>query len=150
MPKVDKKGRTTVGRAAETVASIAPRQSGVLVVESDPDLQWRLARMLTVEGHRVVGTSSADGALALLEQWPVDLILVAEALPDMDGLSLASTLQERCPSTPVILMTEDDPKRPVAARLAGAVACLTKPFHMDALRELVASIQHGPVLEPTP
>ena len=31
------------------------RPCGVLVVESDPDLQWRLARTLTVEGNRVVG-----------------------------------------------------------------------------------------------
>jgi len=139
-----------VDRAAKTVASIAPQQSGVLVVESDPDMQWRLARMLTVNGHRVVGTSSGDGALALIEQWPVDLVLVSEHLPGMDGLSLAKILRDRCPSIPVILMTEDDPETQLAARLAGAVACLTKPFRIETLRELIDAVQHTAVLEPTP
>ncbi len=33
---------------------------GVLLVEDDPDMQWRLARMLTVHGARVVGASSGE------------------------------------------------------------------------------------------
>ena len=41
------------------------RDSGVLVVEDDPDTQWRLARMLTVHGARVVGTSSGEAAIAI-------------------------------------------------------------------------------------
>jgi len=150
MPKTRTDDGTWVNRAAKKVASIAPSQSGVLVVESDPDMQWRLARMLTVNGHRVVGTSSGDGALALLEQWPVDLVLVAEQLPGMDGLSLAKILRERCPKVPVILMTEDDPEAQLAARLAGAVACLTKPFRTETLRELIDAVQHAAALEPTP
>ncbi len=90
--------------------------------------------MLTVQGHRVVGTSSGDGALALIAQWPVDLVLVDEDLPGMSGLEVARELGERHPDIPVVLMTGDsNPETRVAARLAGAVACLTKPFRFEAL-----------------
>src|SRR5687768_17049798 len=87
-----------VDAAARLVA--AHRPSGVLVIEDDPDLQWRLARMLTVQGNRVVGTSSGDGALALISQWPVDLVLVDEDLPGMSGLEVARRIRTSHPHIP--------------------------------------------------
>lgn len=118
----------------------APRMRGVLVVENDPDLQWGLARMLTVLGHRVVGTSSSDGALALLAEWPVDLVLLAEDLPGMDGLELARHVRERAPGVPVILLANDGPGVGDAANAAGVSAYLVKPFQLETLRELVLSL----------
>ena len=73
------------------------RGRGILVVESDPDVQWRIARTLTVEGNRVVGSSSGEGALALLEQWPVELVLVDENLPGIDGIELIRRLSDAWP-----------------------------------------------------
>ena len=72
---------TTEGRAqklesaARTIAESRPRHRSVLLVESDPDLQWSLARMLTVDGNRVFGTSSVDGALTVTEPWDADWAL---------------------------------------------------------------------------
>ncbi len=126
-----------VGQTAQAVAAVVPRQCGVLIVEDDPDLQWRLARMLTVQGNRVVGTSSGDGALALIAEWPVDLVLVDEDLPGMDGLEVARHIQRTHPDVPVILMAVQETQEvQVAARLAGVVACLTKPFRVEVLAEL--------------
>ena len=73
-------------KAARTIAENRPRHRGVLLVESDPDLQWSLARMLTVEGNRVVGTSTGEGALTVIEQWDADLALVASNLPGTSGV----------------------------------------------------------------
>ncbi len=123
-----------------TKAAAAMPATGVLVVEPDPDLQWRLARKLTVLGHRVVGTSSGDGALALLEQWPVDLVLVDEDLPGMSGLEVVRRVRSSYPSAAVILMTGgESPEVRLAARLAGVVGCLVKPFRSEALEELLAA-----------
>ncbi|MAQ18703.1 MAG: hypothetical protein CMN30_28395 [Sandaracinus sp.] len=119
------------------------RPCGVLVVESDPDLQWRLARMLTVEGNRVVGTSSGDGALALVSEWPVDLVLVSDELPGMEGIEVIRHLHERCPDLVSLLLADDDtPDLRAAARLAGATACIRKP--KDA-HQLVAIIGELPL-----
>lgn len=121
--------------------AIPRRQCGVLVVEDDPDLQWRLARMLTVQGSRVVGTSSGDGALALIAQWPVDLVLVDQDLPGMSGLEVCRRLRESHPKIPVVLMIRDDrPEVREAAQIAGAVACLVKPFQVEALFDLLMEL----------
>lgn len=132
-------------RARRAVATIPPtRTRGVLVVEDDPDLQWQLARMLTVRGNRVVGTSSAEGALELLRQWPVDLVLVDDGLPGMSGLELARTIRDAHPETAVVLMSSHDtPQARIAAKLAGAVAVVAKPFQIDSLVDLLRSFPKG-------
>ncbi|MEM1416850.1 MAG: response regulator [Myxococcota bacterium] len=121
------------------------RRCGVLLVESDPDHQWRLARLLTVDGNRGVGTSSGDGALALVAEWPVDLAIVAEDLPGMDGLEVVRRLRELAPSLAVVLMTRPDgPDTRVAAELAGANAVLQKPFRPDVLRGCLSRLPLTP------
>ncbi len=117
------------------------RPCGVLVVESDPDLQWRLARTLTVEGNRVVGTSSGDGALALVSEWPVDLVLVSEELPGMEGIEVIRHLHERCPTlVSVLLADEDTADLRAAARLAGATTCIRKPTDIHQLVSVISAL----------
>ncbi len=117
------------------------RLKGVLLVESDPDLQWHLSRMLTVGGNRVVGTSSSDGALALIAHWPVDVALIAEDLPGMDGIELSRRIRRDHPTLPLILMAEEGPDVELAARTAGASAWLIKPFRKDQLDAALASLR---------
>lgn len=120
-------------------SGIRVRGRGVLVVESDPDLQWRIARELTIEGSRVVGASTGEGALALIDQWPVDLVLVDENLPGIDGIELIRRLAEVMPEITLILLTDsDDPDLQVTARLAGATSCIRKPFRADVLDAILA------------
>ena len=132
--------------AARTIAESQPRHRSVLLVESDPDLQWDLARMLTVHGNRVVGTSSGEGALAVIEQWNADLALVSSNLPGISGIEVAQALREHNPDLLVILMhganepklgASDEPTLAVSARLA-------KPFRFEALRALLDSLQLTP------
>jgi len=140
-----KTARTKLQRARRAVATIPPtRVRGVLVVEDDPDLQWLLARTLTVRGNRVVGTSSAEGALELMAQWPVDLVLVDDTLPGMSGADLALRLAELHPDTPVVMMSSDeDVGGPCVGDLVGAVATIMKPFRPEALVELLRSFPKG-------
>jgi DNA-binding response OmpR family regulator len=138
-------------KPAPKLADEAPakRLRGVLLVENDPDLQWRLARTLTVGGNRVVGTSSSDGALALMAQWPVDVVLVAEDLPGMDGVELAKHIRRDHPEVPIVLMAEEGPDVELAARMAGATAWLVKPFRVEELERILAQLR-GPSLERAP
>ncbi len=127
-------------------ASSHPKKlRGVLLVESDPDLQWHLSRMLTVAGNRVVGTSSSDGALALMAHWPVDVALIAEDLPGMDGIELARQIGRTYPDVPVILMADEGPDVELAARTAGAAAWLIKPFRKEDLDRALGELRgaHG-------
>lgn len=119
------------------VVSMRP-DSGVLLVEDDPDTQWRLARMLTVQGARVVGTSSGESALAVLAEWPVQLILVDEGLPGMSGLELARSARAMHPEIPVVVMTDvDDEDLRIAADVAGVYDVILKPRRSEALAEVL-------------
>jgi len=130
--------------AARTIAESRPRHRSVLLVESDPDLQWSLARMLTVDGNRVVGTSSGDGALTVIEQWDADLALVASNLPGTSGIEVARQLREWKPDLLVILMDEEAPGPVAEERSSYVTAYLAKPFRFEALRALIESIQLTP------
>jgi DNA-binding response OmpR family regulator len=130
--------------AARTIAERSPRHRSVLLVESDPDLQWSLARMLTVNGNRVVGTSSGEGALTVIEQWDADLALVAAELPGSDGVEVARQLRAHNPDLVVILMGEATPDRMAKQRSSDVSAYLPRPFRFEALRALIDSLQLRP------
>ncbi|MBT8467953.1 MAG: response regulator [Deltaproteobacteria bacterium] len=130
--------------AARTIAKSRPRHRSVLLVESDPDLQWSLARMLTVDGNRVVGTSSGAGALTVIEQWNADLALVASSLPGASGVEVARRLRERNPDLLVILMSDESPEPVVRERSTYVSAYLAKPFRFESLRALLESLQLTP------
>jgi len=100
--------------------------------------------MLMVNGNRVVGTSSGDGALTVIEQWDADLALVASSLPGTSGVEVARQLRERNPNLLVILMGEETPGPIAKERSPDVSAYLAKPFRFEALRALIESLQRTP------
>jgi CheY-like chemotaxis protein len=121
-------------RDSSALIRVGPRERSVLVVEADPEVQVQMARALRREGHRVVGTSSGDGALALVSQWDVDLILISEDLPGRAGIEVTRLLHAVKPQAPVIVMSVNaEPSLRAAARAAGAVDCFAKPLCIDDL-----------------
>jgi CheY-like chemotaxis protein len=106
----------------------------VLVVEPDPENQVELAHALRARGHRVVGTSSAVGALALVGQWPVDLVLVSQDLPGTTGVQVTEELLQHHPDLRiVVLASEGGPGLRTAALRAGAIECLARMHVMGML-----------------
>jgi CheY-like chemotaxis protein len=113
---------------------VGPRERSVLVVEADPEVQVQMARTLRREGHRVVGTSSGDGALALVSQWDVDLILISEDLPGRAGIEVTRLIHAVKPQAPVVVMARlAEPSLRAAARAAGAIDCVPKPLQVEQL-----------------
>ena len=140
-----KKRASTLESAVKTIAESRPRHRSVLLVESDPDLQWNLARMLTIDGNRVVGTGSGESAMTVIEQWGPDLALVASNLPGKSGVEVARELRRSSPGLVVILMGESAPEASATAgRPAAVSAYLPKPFAFEALRALIDSLQLAP------
>jgi len=127
----------------KALAKVRP-ENGVLLVEDDPDMQWRLARLLTLSGARVVGTSSGEAALAVIEQWPADLVLIDQSLPGMSGLEIARKIRALHPGMPVVLMSsEENADLRLAAKIAGAVELLIKPFRIESISEIFARLKQA-------
>jgi CheY-like chemotaxis protein len=134
----------TLKSAVRTLAGNRPKDRSVLLVESDPDLQWGLARMLTVNGNRVVGTSSGEGALAVVEQWRPDVALVSSCLPRMTGVEIARRLRAGNPDLLVILMEDPSPEQDTRDPSPAVSARLPRPFRFEALRAILDSLQLAP------
>lgn len=125
--------------------STDPKRPSVLLVEDDPVTQTELARALSESGARVVGTGSGEAALALLEQWDAELVVVSDGISGMSGLEVARRIHANSPSVPIVLMHEpgeekESEAKALAARVAGVFATLAKPFDRRMLAELVVGL----------
>lgn len=113
----------------------------MLLVEPNPDYQSRLARMVTVHGHRAVGTSSLDGALALLQAFPVDLVLVAEEVGEGDPTAMVAELVSVRPHARIVVLTAPEEPSESGVRPARfeALEYAPRPSDSEALTALLAS-----------
>jgi DNA-binding NtrC family response regulator len=115
-----------------------PSRPVVHVVDDEADLAESCARLLRRHGYHVVTAySCASGHAALSETSPA--LLVSDVrLPDGDGLDLVRAAGARQPRVPAIVISGylSEASR-LAARHAGAVAFLSKPFSTDAFSRAV-------------
>ncbi|MGW3560091.1 DUF7342 family protein [Streptomyces sp. NPDC000963] len=109
----------------------------VLVVDDDVRVaRINAAYVAKVPGFRVVATAhSTAGALAVLGERPVDLILLDHHLPDENGLAAVRKLRARGHQCDVIMVTAArDVATVQAAMRHGALQYLVKPFNFAGLR----------------
>jgi two-component system KDP operon response regulator KdpE len=120
--------------------------SRVLLVE-DEELNRLLVRAIlsraTVDAVRtaeLVEAATLERARTVLEEGPVDVLLLDVNLPDGNGLALATDLAHRADRPQVIALTASVlPHERAAAMLAGCDAFLDKPYAAQDLVELLAS-----------
>jgi DNA-binding NtrC family response regulator len=115
-----------------------------LVVDDEPLLRWAIAETLRDAGYAVDEAADADSTVhALFEHGRApDVVLLDLRLPDCSDLRLLETVRQLAPAATVILMTAfgSDGVRE-QARSLGAAGFLDKPFDVDALAGLVASLR---------
>ena|SRR5215210_3261270 len=81
-------------------------EATIMVVEDQRQVRRLTARMLRDEGYPVIEAESAEEALFLLARRPdVRLVLTDVAMPGMDGVRLAYTVQQLYPQRRVVLMS---------------------------------------------
>ena len=120
--------------------SATPRRQIVLVVEDEA-----LIRMVTVEivelaGYDVIEAADADEAVAILEaRSDVVLVVTDVDMPgSMDGLKLAHAVRDRWP--PIKLLVVSGQSRLTAAELPTDALFLGKPYSVDAITQVLASV----------
>src|SRR5262245_38630027 len=111
----------------------------ILVVDDDPTMRELIADYLANHGFRASAVAGGRDMARILDEHPVDLIVLDLKLADEDGLQLVNELRTRS-SLPIIVITghwRDEIDRIVGLEL-GADDYLTKPFN---LRELLARVR---------
>lgn len=111
-----------------------PQPGRVLIVDDEVELMTTLCETLTDQGYQVVGTSSADEALALLQEQDFDLLLCDLMMPEMDGITLLRATLDIDPHLVGIIMTgQGTVQTAVDAMKVGAFDYVLKPFKLQTL-----------------
>ena len=110
------------------------KQFTIAVVDDNPAVLQLAAKVLRIQGYRVLEAGCGAEALDMAERHdkPVNLLLTDIDMPGMDGVSLSREVRERWPETKVVFMSGGATPDSV-----GGEPFLSKPF---ALRELVALV----------
>ncbi len=111
----------------------------VLIVDDEFGLANLLGEILTDEGHLIRTASNGQQALEQATAERPDLIVTDMMMPVLDGAGLIKALgaKPELANVPVIVMSSLM-ETTVAARCAGYVAFVRKPFKIDELLTLVS------------
>ncbi len=112
----------------------------VLIVDDHQVVRRVVRHALQPLALDVIEAEDGSAALALAASYSVDLVLVDTNLPDQDGFSLLQRLKAlpHLAAVPMIILSSSGGNdEEIRAWEAGAAGFLSKPFHTQALREVV-------------
>jgi CheY-like chemotaxis protein len=113
----------------------------VLVVDDEPDVLLMLRMSLEDEGYDVVLAPDGQAGLERLAEHRPDLVLLDLMMPVLDGWAVLERKKRDGDDTPVLVLSaKSDPADIDRALALGAVDYVGKPFDLDRLMALVASV----------
>jgi two-component system KDP operon response regulator KdpE len=109
------------------------RACRILLVDDELSIQRTLVPLLRSRGYEVEAASTAQDALAAVEERAPDLIILDLGLPDMDGLDVCSAVRNRWQVPIIVLSARGAEQQKIAALDRGADDYVTKPFGPEEL-----------------
>jgi CheY-like chemotaxis protein len=124
----------------------AQRPVRVLVVDDHADVRFLVRVILEDAAPAVVfagEAASADEAIAALEEFEPDVVVLDARMPRVDGFEAAGMLLARRPGLPILLCSAivDDEIRS-RAEAAGIAACLSKD-HFEAIPRVAVELAYA-------
>lgn len=136
--------------ARKTLNPEAYAQLGVLIVEDTLYMATMLRGILNGLGVRnISGARSGEDALAALMRGRVDLVIMDDLEPPLDGLSVVRAVrmseEDKLNEIPVIYVTNNRERTAIlAARDAGVTEILSKPFSAQQLIDRIETVMTRP------
>lgn len=112
--------------------------ASILIVDDEEHIRDLLSDTLAMRGYHIETAENGLSAIQVINDRPIDLILLDIRMPIKDGLGLLEEIKERLPRLPVIIVTGLASNEEVQEALQrGAFSCLRKPFEIDSIVEEV-------------
>jgi CheY-like chemotaxis protein len=114
-----------------------------MVVDDSPQVLDAVSSLLaTLDRAEIYKFRSGEEALNCFALYPHEfqLVITDLGLPRMSGIELCRRMQQISPSAKVILSTGSGPASEQAAKEAGCLAVLQKPFTASELWQLVKTV----------
>ena len=124
-----------------------PRRARLLLCDDDSDVLAFVGQILRDSGYTVWEAERPSLALEIFERyWPIDLLLVDYAMPEMNGVAVIGRARTRQPGLKVLLMSGHADI--LQSGGASGIPLLAKPFKLDELRRRVADVLSALPSEP--
>ncbi len=113
----------------------------ILIVDDDELVRSGLALDLEDEGYEVFTASSAEEAMSILQQNPVNLVLSDLVMAEMGGMDLLQRVRHHQPDTAFIMITgHGTVGRALEAVRSGANDFIQKPADSEVIRQRVRAV----------
>ncbi len=112
----------------------------ILVVDDEPDMVRIVSKSLRLNGYEVITANDGLECVTKAEDELPDLILLDNAMPNMDGQAALAKLKssQKTWNIPVIMLTAlADEQNMAGAQKGGALEYIVKPFDYDVLVEKI-------------
>jgi DNA-binding response OmpR family regulator len=120
------------------------RVTHVLLVEDDSRIRSIVEQGLEARGFQVSSAPDGESGLEMARTLNVELVLLDQILPGIQGREVLEALRALKPRLPVILLTAlDDTASKVGGLDAGADDYITKPFSVEELAARIRARLRG-------
>ncbi len=112
-----------------------PGSKLVLIADDDSSSRKLLGHFISKMGHSILFAEEGETCIKLINDHPVDILLLDINMPKKDGFDVMTYLAEHSIKLPVIMVTASN-EIPLAVRCIkmGAYEYLTKPLDIERLR----------------
>lgn len=114
------------------------RHFRILVLDGDPVIRRFVRERLEDRGYRSLAAHDLTEAFQILEQEPVELVIVD--LPEGDSVTLCGRLRELSEAPVIVLSARTDEDFKIKCFNAGADDYLTRPFSIEELLARVRAV----------
>ena len=106
----------------------------VLLVDDEVEFLETLVKRLAKRKLQVTGVTSAEEAIGILGEKPVDIVVLDVKMPGMDGLEALRQIKSTSPDVEVIMLTgHANVEAAIQGMELGAFDYLMKPMDIDEL-----------------
>ena len=122
----------------QSTDDVPPTEIDLLIVDDEADFRESACRYLKRMGFRVDEAEDGEEALNITVNKKFDVVILDIHMPGINGIEVLKQLQERDPSSKVIMLTGGGTiENAVESIKLGAYDFLTKPAKLDDLTRLV-------------
>ena len=77
----------------------------ILIIDDEPKLRELLARILKLEGYKIIEADSVKAAESILQKEEIQIVLSDVRLPDGNGVELCKVIKDKFPLIEIIVLT---------------------------------------------
>ena len=118
----------------------------VLVIDDDAVVGHSFDRVLSSKGYEVSTVLSGEEALKEMESHDYDVVFTDIRMPGMNGIEVTERIKERCPWTPVVVITGyGTTENEAQASVLGVSGFVRKPLTPEMIESVtLKALQHQP------